>query len=114
MPEKSGVPLGVRGAGALRFGLPSAVLGTPAVGYFNHCADTVAHHARAAPTAMAMAADRSVLCITSLFTMSVCQPVDQVVHAELVGLVCLVERTEAAARPFPELGDVRVVVDDGH
>jgi hypothetical protein len=32
IPEKSGVPLGSRGAGALKLGLPSAVRGTSAVG----------------------------------------------------------------------------------
>jgi hypothetical protein len=40
MPDKSGLPSAVRGAGALRFGRPAAVLGTPAVGYFTHCAPT--------------------------------------------------------------------------
>src|SRR5215472_7891577 len=39
MPEKSGLPSAVRGAGADKLGFPSAALGTPAVGYFNHCAD---------------------------------------------------------------------------
>jgi hypothetical protein len=38
-PDKSGLPSAVRGAGALRFGLPSAECGTPGVGYFNHWAD---------------------------------------------------------------------------
>src|SRR6185369_9595987 len=37
-PERSGLPSGARGAGALRFGLPSAVRGRPAVGCVNHCA----------------------------------------------------------------------------
>src|SRR5712692_9408898 len=36
IPEKSGLPSGSRGAGALRLGLPSAVRGTSAVGYFSH------------------------------------------------------------------------------
>ena len=40
-PLKSGLPLTMRGAGAFRFGLPSRVLGTCAVGYFSHCAITV-------------------------------------------------------------------------
>jgi hypothetical protein len=35
-PEMSGLPSAVFGAGAVRFGLPSAVRGIPAVGYFNH------------------------------------------------------------------------------
>jgi hypothetical protein len=34
MPEKSGFPSAVRGALAFTSGLPSAVLGTPAEGYF--------------------------------------------------------------------------------
>src|SRR5687767_13080415 len=37
-PERSGLPSGVRGAGADRFGLPSGLRGSPAVGWFNHCA----------------------------------------------------------------------------
>src|ERR1700681_2358010 len=37
-PERSGLPSGARGAGATRFGLPSAVRGVPGVGWFNHCA----------------------------------------------------------------------------
>src|SRR5439155_1013431 len=39
IPERSGLPSGVRGAGAVRFGFPSGIRGTPAVGYFSHCAD---------------------------------------------------------------------------
>src|SRR5713226_903059 len=38
IPEKSGLPSGVRGAGADGSTLPSAFRGTPAVGYFNHWA----------------------------------------------------------------------------
>ena len=38
MPEKSTLPSAVRGAGASRFGFPSAVRGTPGVGYDGHCA----------------------------------------------------------------------------
>src|SRR4249919_1689928 len=38
IPEKSTLPSAVRGAGASRFGFPSAVRGTPAVGYDGHCA----------------------------------------------------------------------------
>src|SRR6185503_16825263 len=38
MPDKSGLPSGVRGVGASRFGLPSGVRGTPGVGYDGHCA----------------------------------------------------------------------------
>jgi hypothetical protein len=40
IPEKSGLPSGVRGVTARRFGEPSGNLGTPAVGYVNHCAAT--------------------------------------------------------------------------
>src|SRR5262245_45778192 len=42
IPDMSGLPSVARGACALRFTLPSEVLGTPAVGNFNHCADNVA------------------------------------------------------------------------
>jgi hypothetical protein len=38
MPDKSGLPSAVLGAGALRFGWPLGVLGIPGVGYFNHWA----------------------------------------------------------------------------
>src|SRR5262245_36819646 len=38
MPDKSGFPSAVRGVGAFMSGLPSRVLGTPAVGYVTHCA----------------------------------------------------------------------------
>src|ERR1700704_736117 len=37
-PERSGLPSTVRGAGAVRFGLPFAARGIPGVGYFSHCA----------------------------------------------------------------------------
>src|ERR1700674_790024 len=37
-PERSGLPSADRGAGAERLGLPSGVLGTPAVGRTGHCA----------------------------------------------------------------------------
>src|SRR2546425_9585479 len=33
LPEKSGLPSAVRGGGAVKAGLPSGVLGTPAMGY---------------------------------------------------------------------------------
>src|SRR5438105_947815 len=38
MPDRSGLPSAVLGAGAPRFGCPLGILGTPAVGYFSHCA----------------------------------------------------------------------------
>src|SRR5262245_64500877 len=38
VPERSGVPSRLFGAGAVMFGEPSAVLGMPGVGYFSHCA----------------------------------------------------------------------------
>src|SRR6185503_16953244 len=43
IPVKSGLPSGVLGAGAVKSGLLSFVLGTPRVGYAGHCAnrDTV-------------------------------------------------------------------------
>src|SRR5215472_3838065 len=37
-PDKSGFPSAVRGAGAFRFGLPSAVRGMPGGGVVIHCA----------------------------------------------------------------------------
>jgi hypothetical protein len=36
IPEKSGLPPRVRGAGAVRLTFPSGARGTPAVGYLNH------------------------------------------------------------------------------
>ena len=38
MPDKSGLPSVVRGAGASRIGSPLAVRGTPGVECFGHCA----------------------------------------------------------------------------
>ena len=38
IPEKSGLPSAMRGEGADMSTLPSAFRGTPAVGYFSHCA----------------------------------------------------------------------------
>src|SRR6476646_1596371 len=35
-PDKSGLPSGVRGTGAVRFGFPSAVRGIPGVGKLSH------------------------------------------------------------------------------
>src|ERR1700680_1942990 len=47
IPEKSGLPSGVLGAGADRFGFPSLVRGMPEVGWFIHCAATgIATNAR--------------------------------------------------------------------
>src|SRR5438034_1434631 len=46
--------------------------------------------------------------------LSVCKAVDQVIHAELVRLVGLIERAQAAAGPLPKLRDVGVVINDGH
>src|SRR5260221_85543 len=40
IPDRSGLPSVVRGAGAVKSDLPSGVLGTPAVGYGGHCAHT--------------------------------------------------------------------------
>src|ERR1700693_325422 len=40
LPERSGLPSAVRGAGAVRVGLPSGVLGTPAGGWGRPCAET--------------------------------------------------------------------------
>src|SRR6516165_653218 len=52
IPERSGWPSRVRGAGAFRLGFPSAVRGMFGVGYPIHCAaaesDTALAHARTA------------------------------------------------------------------
>src|SRR6185503_2303519 len=42
IPEKSGLPSVRRGAGAVMLTVPSALCGTPAVGYLIHCAGTAA------------------------------------------------------------------------
>src|SRR6188474_3824875 len=53
IPERSGLPSAVRGAGAERFGRPSGKRGIPGVGYLIHCADTAFETARTnAPIAM--------------------------------------------------------------
>jgi hypothetical protein len=57
IPEKSGLPSAVRGVGADRLGFPFALRGTPAVGYFNHWAATVADQVRAQATANATLAE---------------------------------------------------------
>src|SRR5713226_9901542 len=41
IPERSGLPSAVLGAGAARSGVPAGVLGTPAVGYRGHWAQAV-------------------------------------------------------------------------
>src|SRR6266850_41375 len=53
MPDRSGLPSAVRGAGATRLGVPSARRGVPGVGYLSHWAAAVvgssdAERARAA------------------------------------------------------------------
>src|SRR5688572_21405380 len=40
IPDRSGLPSAVRGAGAERFGLPSGPFGTFGVGCNGHCADS--------------------------------------------------------------------------
>src|SRR6476659_4226616 len=40
MPEKTGLPSALRGAGAARSTAPVFVRGTPAVGYVTHCASS--------------------------------------------------------------------------
>jgi hypothetical protein len=42
IPEKSGLPSAIRGAGADMFTLPSAFRGIPGDGYLNHWAETEA------------------------------------------------------------------------
>src|SRR5258708_3363614 len=57
MPDKSGLPSDVRGAGAVRFGFPSAVRGIPGVGKLNHWAHrgTASMHAAATIAILSMA-----------------------------------------------------------
>ncbi len=50
-PDRSGLPSGIRGAGAARLGLPSAVFGTPAGRWFGHCAEARAGRAANATAA---------------------------------------------------------------
>src|SRR5260370_39727821 len=45
-PDRSGLPSGNRGEGAVRFGLPSRVRGILAGGTFAHCASRAAHSRR--------------------------------------------------------------------
>jgi hypothetical protein len=47
IPERSIFPL-TRGAGAVRFGLPSAVRGMPAERRFSHCAGVIAENVHSA------------------------------------------------------------------
>src|SRR5436309_13764519 len=54
-PERSGLPSGVRGAGADRFALPSGVRGMPGDGCLSHCA------ASGAPSASVATAIREAL-----------------------------------------------------
>src|SRR5438876_2926684 len=58
MPDRSGLPSAARGAGALTFGRPSVVRGTPGVGYGGHCAEI--EGPMVAPIAVAASAWRSV------------------------------------------------------
>src|SRR5579862_544274 len=58
MPERSGLPSAVRGAGAERFGLPSGRRGMPGALRSNHCAaagDDAVNEARVARAAIAHA-----------------------------------------------------------
>src|SRR5437764_4590471 len=48
------------------------------------------------------------------FVILVREAVDQVIHAELVRLIRLIEGPQSAAGPLPELRDIGVVVDDRH
>jgi hypothetical protein len=64
MPDRSGLPSAARGAGALRFGCPAGVRGTPAVGYGGHCAES--EGPLAAPITVAASAWSSVFMKTHL------------------------------------------------
>jgi hypothetical protein len=71
IPEKSGLPFAMRGAGADESTMPSAFRGMPAVGYVNHWAAVgVDMHVRpnATPT---ISADLNVSLIANLFGLRV-------------------------------------------
>src|SRR5688572_2966689 len=59
-PDRSGLPSEARGAGAVRFGLPSAVRGMPGVWCLSHCAASgvLRPTARIATTMLCMATPR--------------------------------------------------------
>src|SRR5262245_30368917 len=61
MPEKSGRPSAILGAGAERFGLPSGNRGMPAVGCLTHCALVAA--VSDTRTAMVTSAGRRVMSV---------------------------------------------------
>ncbi len=70
---------------------------------------TIRHQARAPGTSrrhLVTLSCRSKCCS------SVCEAVDDVVHAELVRLIGVADRREAGAGEFPEVRDVGVEVDD--
>src|SRR5579863_4929890 len=56
MPERSGLPSALRGAGAARFGLPSRVRGVPLPGTCNHCAAMAEHRTKISSTGLSMQA----------------------------------------------------------
>src|ERR1700736_1725264 len=65
MPDRSGLPSAVRGAGADRFGLPSGVRGMPGVFIVSHCAAKGAD-SKNAKVVTAAAAGNSLAFIQSL------------------------------------------------
>src|SRR3954469_18903125 len=77
-------------------------------------ASTTAYPARASASATPRPMPLPAPVTSATRGMSVREAVDQVIDAELVGLVGLIERAKAAAGPLPELRYVGVVVDDRH
>ena len=61
VPEKSGLPSGVRGAGAFMSGLPSAVLGVGYTGHAGHCAASVDEQYTAHITAINTVFDAAIM-----------------------------------------------------
>src|SRR5262245_22266259 len=68
MPERSGLPSAVRGAGALRFTLPSAPCGTPGSARLGHCAETEGERTVAMATTTANMKHRFISASTTLST----------------------------------------------
>src|SRR5215471_5669988 len=71
MPEKPGLPSGVRGAGAFRSGAPLAKRGIPGVGWLSHCARPAAGIAINSNTADNRALKGLLLNCDGLFVVSI-------------------------------------------
>jgi hypothetical protein len=71
IPEKSTLPSAVRGVGASRIGLPSAIRGTPGVGYDGHCAPSEGDTATAIAITPAILSPQFMTIRTSNMTVSI-------------------------------------------